>query len=387
MKILFVSALLPYPLYSGGQIRMYNLLKRLSKDHEIHLFSFIRHASEKANLPQLSFCKTVTTVHRGRGWQPKYLIKSIAGPYPLLWEGYHNSEMLSVLSDEIAQGDYDLIHIEPGYVWPSVPTEHRVPIVITEHNVEHAVYDAYARAFPVYPLRPFLSLDVVKMIRWEKKSWAAAAGIVSVSAEDKAVIGESVDPKRISVVPNGVDIKEFAFRPKKTFARDRLTFLYVGNFRWMENKDAAQHLITDFWPTIREKYSDARLRIVGKNAPSGPYFVGSVDNIQDELNAADIMLAPIRIGGGTKYKILEAMASGLPVITSPLGTKGMKGEATTHFLLAENSADILGSIAYLLNDSTRMRIVNSARQLIEKEYSWDLIAQKLDRVWKGVHEH
>jgi len=163
--------------------------------------------------------------------------------------------------------------------------------------------------------------------------------------------------------------------------------LYVGNFRWMENKDAAEYLIKDYWPSIAKKYPGARLRIVGKNAPRGPYFVGSVDTIADELNCADIMLAPIRIGGGTKYKILEAMAAGLPVVTSSLGVVGMHGESKEHFLVAESVADVLESIAYLSDNTKRLNIVTAARELIEKEYSWDLIAQKLDCVWKEVYGH
>ena len=130
MKVLFVSAVLPYPLYSGGQIRIYNLLKRLGKKHEIHLYSFIRSDKEKEYISELSFCKTVTTVLRGHAWRPNYLLKTITSSYPFLWNTYHNSDMLSFLSDEIAKGGYDCIHIEPGYVWPSIPTEHKIPIVI-----------------------------------------------------------------------------------------------------------------------------------------------------------------------------------------------------------------------------------------------------------------
>lgn len=379
MKILFVSAVLPYPLYSGGQTRMYNLLKRLSPKHEIHLYSFIRSEKEKEYVKDLGFCKSVTTVLRGRVWQPKYLFKSITGAYPLLWQSYHNPDMLALLSDEIVKGNYDLIHIEPGYVWPSIPTEHRVPIVLAEHNIEHAVYDAYVGQFHIYPLRPFLSLDVAKMIRWEKRSWNEAAHIVTVSSHDKAYIGQP----NVSVVPNGVDTKTFSFRPKKTFTQGRLRVLYVGNFLWMENRDAADYIIRDYWPVITEKFPNATLRIVGKNAPQGPYFVDNVKNIQDELHAADIMLAPIRIGGGTKYKILEAMASGLPVISTTQGVQGMKGEANTHFLLTQSPKDILSSLERLQNSNMRMTMVKNARTIIEKEYSWDLIAQKLDRIWNS----
>lgn len=380
MKILFVSAVLPYPLYSGGQIRLYNLLKRLSKKHDIHLYSFIRSQKENEYLKDLRFCARVITVHRGRVWQPKYLFKSIMGTYPLLWESYHNAEMLAALSDEVVKGKYDLIHIEPGYVWPSIPTEHRVPIVIAEHNIEHAVYDAYVAQFRMYPLRPFLSLDVAKMIKWELKSWKEAAHIITVSENDKGFISQP----NVSVVPNGVDTNVFVFRPKKSFSPDRLTFLYVGNYLWMENRDAADRIIREYWPVIHGKYPNSSLRIVGPNAPAGQYFVGSVDDIQKELNKADIMLAPIRIGGGTKYKILEAMASGLPVITTRRGISGMHGEANKHFKITESAEDILGSISYLANSDIRMSMVKHARALIEKEYSWDFIAEKLDAIWNSL---
>jgi len=378
MKILFISAVLPYPLHSGGQIRIYNLLKRLAATHEIHLFSFIRSETEKKYLPELRFCKNVTTVHRGRVWQAKYLFKTLTSSYPLLWTSYHSSEMLALLSDEVAKGKYDLIQIEPGYVWPSLP-ETRVPVVVCEHNIEHTVYEAYVKQFPIGILRPFLMRDVVKMKLWQHHVWREATHIVTVSESDRSFFGQP----NVSVVPNGVDTKAFAFRPKKTMSKN-LTFLYVGNFRWIENRDAAGHLIRDFWPAIKEKYPGARLRIVGKNAPNSPHFVGSVDNIQDELNSADIMLVPIRIGGGTKYKILEAMASGLPVITSSLGITGMHGEDKKHFLIAENAIDVLQSIAYLRDNTKRLRIVTAARELVEKEYSWDLIAQKLDQVWNSL---
>ncbi len=393
MKILFVSAVLPYPLHSGGQIRIYNLLKRLSKKHEIHLYSFIRTDGEKKYLSHLSFCKKVIPVMRGRVWQPGYVLKSMTGAYPLLWESYHNSEMESLLADEMVTGRYDLVHIEPGYVWPSLPTVGRVPIVIAEHNVEHEVYKAYVAHFPIPLLRPFLSIDIGKMKYWEKRAWTEAGAIVSVSQRDKDVIGMTIDAQKVSVVPNGVDLDQFVFLPKKQLI-DALTILYVGNFAWMENKDAVEHIIGDFWPAIIHQYPKAKLRIVGKNMPksfekfksSNISFWSNVDVITDELNGADIMFAPIRVGGGTKYKILEAMAAGLPVITSSTGVLGMDVHHGKELLIADTIQDVLKSIEELRNQKKRLHLVNAARKCIEERYSWDTIAQSLEKVWQKIYE-
>ena len=147
---------------------------------------------------------------------------------------------------------------------------------------------------------------------WEKKIWKESAKTIAVSRIDAAEINK-ITGKDASVVPNGVDTGVFPFKPKKTRG---YTFLYVGNFKWMENRDAAGYLERVIWPEINKRYLQAQLRIVGKGR-------NAVARIQDELYKADFMIAPIRVGGGTKFKILEAMAAGLPVITTTIGASGL----------------------------------------------------------------
>lgn len=396
MKILFVSAVLPYPLYSGGQVRVYNLLKKLSSKHTITLASFIRHDDERQLTGHLSFCEKVIPVYRGRAWRPAYIARALVGRYPWLLATYDNEEMRSVIARELAAGDYDLVHIEPGYVWPSIP-ETTVPIVVGEHNIEHHIYEGYAKQSQLLFARPFFHRDVAKLIAWEKKIWQTAARVVTVSPDDKKEVEQITGRNTVDVAPNGVDIEEFAFQKEKTIDAAAPVFLFVGNFLWMQNRDALHVVLDDVWGRIRKEYPRATLRVVGKHLrgelrrkvkqAEGAALFEQVSDIQDEFIRGDILLAPIRIGGGTKFKILEAMAAGTPVITTTIGAKGLNVAHGAELMIADNGESIVHAIRTLISDSKKtaaMRVL--ARKKIEKEYSWTNIATLLSRVWQRVYE-
>jgi len=393
MKILFISAILPYPLYSGGQIRIYNLLKALSREYDITLYSFIRDKKENQYKKELSCCKKVETVWRGQAWQLPYIARAVVSTYPFLFSTYVNGLMRKKLAEELENNQYDLVHIEPGYVFPSLPTL-SIPLVVAEHNIEHTVYEGYVRRFPIVPLRPLLYADVLKLLWWEKKIWRRADRLVAVSEDDKKVIGNTVDTKKITVVSNGVDLAQFPFVPKKQLTADEPIFLFVGNFSWIQNQDAVRHLLSDLWPFIIKTYPKAHLRIVGRNMSDrikkyikddNVKLLEGVSEISDEYKKADILLAPIRIGGGTKFKILEAMASGVPIITTTQGAAGLDVFHGKELMIADSSEEIIEAVSLLLTQKgERENIVKTARRCIEEHYSWERIAKILANVWENV---
>lgn len=389
MKILFVSAILPYPLHSGGQVRVYNLLSRLSHHHEITLVTFLRDLSDKRYEKELSFCEKVITGYRGTAWKPGYVARSLLGDKPLLLTSYSHTRLKEEIRHELEAFQYDLIHIEPWYVWPSLPTAN-IPMVVATHNIEYEVYTEYVRRLQIVPLRPGYYWDVLKLCCWERRVWKYASHVVAVSEDDASVIQKSVHSEvPVSVVPNGVDVSSFRFETKKSGGAP--VFLFVGSFMWMQNCDAAQWLMKTIWPMLEKRFPGAVLRIVGRSMPpklrrlvvnTRVTLLEHVENIEEEFHNADVLIAPIRIGGGTSFKILEAMACGLPVVTTTLGAKGLNVAHGRELVIA-NTDDKLVEAATLLVRSPKKRseIARNARKTIERDYAWDTIAKSLDHIW------
>ena len=388
MNILFVSAVLPYPLHSGGQIRMYNLLKRLSKHHTITLASFIREEKEREFIKHLDFCESVHMVMRGRAWQPRYILRALMGTYPFLLATYHNEQMHEDITRLISEKRFDVVHIEPFYVLPSLP-DILPPLVVSEHNIEYDVYGAYAKRFSWALLRPFLHWDVSKMKHWERVCWRKAKAVTAVSEGDAAVI-EPYLKHRITIVPNGVDSGSFPFRVPPTLKNFRV--LFVGNFRWYPNQDAAYTLVAHIWPRLLERVKNASLRIVGKDIPvklrrmaesAGGQVDENVDDIASVYGQADVLVAPHAISGGTKFKMLEAMASGLPIVTTKEGASGLAMKPDIHFLAAGTPEEFVTAIIKIWDsETTRLTLASNGRKLIESRYNWESIAKTLEGVWK-----
>lgn len=390
MKILFVSAVLPYPLHSGGQIRIYQLLSRLSRNHEITLVSFIRQEGERALAKHLSFCKRVIMVRRGSAWRAKYLVSALFGVYSFLLATYSNTGMRRVLKDLLGES-FDLVHLEPFYVWPSFPRG-SVPVVVSEHNIEYQVYSAYARQSAWAALRPFMFVDIFKLRFWEQLVWRQAKVVTAVSREDARIIKNS-SGRDARIIPNGVDTTQFRFAPRQKEGKDPV-LLFVGDFKWFPNRDATTVLVRDIWPGVQKTYPNAVLRIVGRHMASGlkgmmtragAQVRENVADISKEYRDADMLVAPHAIAGGTKFKMLEAFASGLPVVTTPQGVAGLEVRADREYLEAASPSEFLTQITRLLKTpSTGATISRAARAVIEEKYSWDAIAKSLEQVWKEV---
>lgn len=391
MKILMITPYLPYPLLSGGQTRSYNLIKNLASKHRITLFSFIREEGEIKFKHKLApFCHKVEVFLRRPAWSMVNVFLAAVTPFPFLVAIYLSWKVRKKLKMELEKEDYDLIHAETFYVMPNIP-QTSIPILLVEQTIEYQVYQHFVQTSVPLPLKLLLWLDVAKVKFWEKHFWKKASKVVAMSKADKKKMQKIISSLKVDIVPNGVDVSLFS--KKKSRPSKKNTILYVGNFKWLQNREAATILIKEIWPKIKKKVPTARLWIIGRNPTDELKRLSYHDVIFDETIAdiyrayqrADLLLAPIKGPGGTRLKILEAMASGCPVVTTPVGIEGIEATPGRHFLLAKNNDQLANlSITVLKNESLREKIVNDSCELVRKKYDWVDITKKLEEVYRKV---
>jgi len=393
MKILMLTPYLPYPLMSGGQTRSFNLIKNLSRKHEITLFSLIKDEKEKENIPKLlEYCKKVAVFKRSKSpWTLRNILLTGFGPYPFLVIRNLSSEEKEAIKKELSEEKYDLIHAETFYVMPHIPKTF-VPVLLVEQTIEYLVYNHFVEEQAPKLLRPILRLDVLKLKYWETHFWKRAKKVVVMSGSDKKEMERLSPGLSIDIVPNGIDINYFSKKVKKEGSVKKI--LYVGNFTWLQNTEAVKILVGSVWPKIKKSVSKVMLWIVGthmsdeiRKLASGDIEVTEgLEDIRDAYKNASVLVAPIKGPGGTRLKILEAMASSLPVVTTSVGAEGLGVSDNNEALIRDGLDNLADAAIKVLKDvSLANRLGKSGRDFVEENYTWDKSADKLDKIYKEVY--
>lgn len=395
MKILMLTPYLPYPLLSGGQIRTYNLLKKLASHHEVTLCALIKDDAERQYIAELEkYCHKVRVFKRSsKPFTLRNIFKTLFSSYPFLVMRNHVPETITAVKQELDTNKYDLIHAETFYMMPHIP-ETKVPTILAEQTIEYLGYESYAKNTKWFFLKPFLYFDIAKIKHWEKHYWNNCTKLIVMSHEDKEYIAPSVeDPSKIEVVSNGVDAKWFAEK-KKQLPEDP-TLLSVGTFKWLPNVEAVDFLVDKVWPRIKKQVPNAKLWIVG-NAPTKSIFAhqdrdpsitvtGGIPDIRDAFNGAHILVAPVFSGKGTRYKVLEAMASQTPIVATDIAVEGLGVENGTHVLTGNTANQMAKQIVKLLQQpSLQKKLATNGKKFVAANYDWESISQKLDLIYKKI---
>ena len=390
MKVLMLTPYLPFHPFSGGQTRAYNLIKNLSKKHEITLFSLIKDDEEKKNIKELEkYCSKIRVFKRSKTpWTLRNILKTGFGLYPFLVIRNLVPEEKEAVAKELSKEKYDLIHAETFYVMPHIPST-SIPILMVEQTIEYSVYKHFVEDQAPFFTRPLLWIDVLKLKYWETKIWKRADRVVAMSDSDRKSMNSLVPNLKIDIVPNGIDVEYFS--KERLEVKGRPKVLYVGNFKWLQNVEAAQVLLREVFPKILKKVPDAKLWIVGQyipdeikaNAGKDIQITEAIPDMRDAYLNSTVLVTPIKGPGGTRLKILEAMASALPVVTTSVGAEGLDVVDGKHALISDDMdklADL--AIGVIKNKKLAIELGDRAKEFVIEHYRWQTSADLLDNIYK-----
>lgn len=395
MKILMLVPFLPNTETSGGQTRWYNIVKYLSQKHDITLFSLIKDESERRFIPELEkYCKKVKVFSRPKSpWTLRNIVLSVFSPFPLLLIRNFSFQERIAVKKELKNENYDLIHAEAFYVMPHIPKT-EVPSIQVEQTIWHKVYEHHVKTEINFLIRPFFMLDVYKLKYWELYFWKKATRLFTVSPDDKVLMEELIPGETVDVIPNGVDVAHYTAKKVKKLVPPRVMY-GVTNFEWLQNVEAANTLIEDVWPKIYKKYKKAKLWIVGRLIPreiqelsqkrDDITITESIKDSRDAYLSAYVMVAPIKGSGGTRLKVLEAMAAGLPIVSTSTGVAGLNLTNGQHALISDTADDLAKDTIRLLNNpKLAEKIGKEGQKFVKKNFDWKEIVKLHEPIYEDI---
>lgn len=394
MRILLISRRIPYPPNTGYPQRVYNLLYRTAREHEIWLATFI-HANQDPNeIAHLkNFCKGVETAifqnHGAISHPVKAMLYYFKGIPPEL-RMYESRELAGKINNLVTQVEFDIIQIEDsqmGIFLDILPREIRSRTLLTFHDVNFKKYNQLFRLEPkmIRKIRTWLHSRM--MLRWEPNHAERFGRCIAVSEFDRQLLLSSNPRLKIDVIPNGVDTHLYQTLPNINRLPE---LIFIGNMGYRPNIDAMIYFCKDIYPKIRREVSELEMWIVGINPSpevkqlegNGIHVTGYVDDVRPFYRRSAVCVVPLRAGGGTRLKILEAMAVGRPVVSTSIGCEGLDVVDSEHLLIADTPQQFAKKTISLLKDNGLwQRITAQARLLVENQYDWEVISKQLMQVY------
>lgn len=398
LHVAVINGDLPYPPAAGNRIRTLNLVLRLAKRHQLTFLT--RGLGDPAEVREgVAFLedhgvRCIVAHHPLPGKSGPRLYAGLAGnlfsgrPYAA---ALHTSRPLRGAAAEFAQGNrVDLWQVEWLSYAEAVPRGAPGRVVITAHNVEAQIWKRYYENERRPLRRWYVGGQWRKFRRYEARTLQRADRVIAVSEEDAGLLRREYGLSRVDVVDNGVDKEYFG---SVRAERDARRVLFLGSLEWRPNLDAVRLLLEEVFPAVVAREPSARLCVVGRNPPAWlaerirrcPWaeLHGNVPDVRPYLTGSGVMAVPLRIGGGSRLKILEALAAGLPVVSTRVGAEGLCLRPDVEITVVEELGDMAAAVVRCLRRPEEARqMAERGREVVLERYDWGPLADRMERIWQ-----
>ena len=400
MNVAIVDGDVAYPPSSGKRLRTLNLMLRLARRHRI---TYIARCSGGADE-----VKQAAAFLRDNGVEPVLvdhpvppkkgpafyarLAANLLSPLPYSAASHDSPRLRQAVQEHEARHPVDLWQFEWSPFLNLLARPERARRVLIAHNVDSLIWQRYHETERSPLKRWYVRGQWRKFERFEKQTFAAADRVVTVSDDDAVLARERFGAENVDVVENGVDCGYFG---SVEGSGEPGRVLFLGSLDWRPNQDAVRALLDDVFPALLTQAPAARLSIVGRKPPEGlrrrvaatdfAELHADVADVRPYLGECGVMAVPLRIGGGSRLKILEALACGLPVVSTRVGAEGLRLEDGRDLTVVERVEEMVAALADCIRSPERARrMAERGRRLVREQYDWDVLADRLEAVWDSV---
>ncbi len=394
MKILWVKANKLLPLHSGGDIRSYHIARHLASRHELCFFSYFdgkpdaKYERELAQDFPRAFCMATGKSRSAPARAMDYALK-LKNPAPYAVSRFESTAVRKQLESWLTSERFDVAvcdFLDAAVNFDAWPT----PAVLFQHNVESEIWRRHSETEANPVKRAICALEFKKMLAYEKATLPRFQQVIAVSEHDKELMGAWIDRSQISVIPTGVDLRQF-----QGVSSDRTRaplVVFIGAMDWEPNIDAVEFFCKDIWPQILAAVPEAKFRIVGRNPVrrvqhltcESVEVTGRVPAVVDHLRDAAVVVVPLRIGGGTRLKIYEAMAAGKAIVSTSIGAEGLDVHHGRDIILADGATNFGASVSLLLKDEAMRNKYERAAAELAARYDWSNVGAEFEAILEKV---
>jgi polysaccharide biosynthesis protein PslH len=420
-----------FPVNTGAKLRNYYFARGLAAKARVTFLSFAENkqnpespfivSQDKPFAPLESFCERVISVPHKNSYSPGKIIRGLVGRFPLTVLNYTTDAMAEVLRRTLEENAFDIVHVESlllaAYL-PIIRAAKNRPLVVCDwHNIDSEVIQRYSKHAPSLARKIYAQMTAKRLQVLEKQALGLFDGHFVVSQRDHSKLLEIAPDASLFVADNGVDCSFYSDESiekayslwlkkqnstdlrsgnngKSTFSPERQRLLFVGSMDYHANVDAVVKFAKELWPSVFKHHPQISFTIVGRNPSAeilalanfpGIEITGTVDDVRPYYKEAFAAVVPLRIGGGSRLKILEAMAAGVPVISTRLGAEGIDVRDKENILLAETNQDFFSAIKETFeNKELNQTLTDTARSFVKHRYDWSVITKHLFTSYKNL---